>query len=171
MIKDGLKGTCPTRRLAIRSALGYLTEQMLVSIRRLAGENQNDTVEQTLMGVFEVPCGSRSLAVSTRDHQPHLLQSCWWSRDFWRKGHRLPASSRAGCAFQFSTPIPSRRPAHGHARWERHGIGAQELARWMLPRHFGWRQVGDRKPVWKLQAKDGARDPNHRDGSQQGREI
>jgi AcrR family transcriptional regulator len=54
-----------------RAALEYLTEQMLVSIRRLAG-NQNGTVEQTLMGVFEVLCGD-SLAVSSQINMAELL--------------------------------------------------------------------------------------------------
>jgi AcrR family transcriptional regulator len=54
-----------------RAALEYLTEQILVSIRRLAG-NQNGTVEQTLMGVFEVLCGDL-LAVSPQINIAELL--------------------------------------------------------------------------------------------------
>ena len=47
-----------------RAALEYVTEQMLVSIRGLAA-NQNGTVEQTLIGVFELLCGD-SLALSSQ---------------------------------------------------------------------------------------------------------
>jgi AcrR family transcriptional regulator len=78
-----------------RAALEYLTEQMLVSIRRLAG-NQNGTVEQTLMGVFEVLCED-SLAGPRS-----TLRSCWWSRDLRRKAS-FPASKRM--CFP-SLPIP-----------------------------------------------------------------
>src|SRR3984885_15320867 len=54
-----------------RAALEYVTEQMLVSIRRLAG-NQNGSVEQTLMGVFEVLYGDL-LAVSSQINIEELL--------------------------------------------------------------------------------------------------
>ena len=54
-----------------RAALEYLTEQMLVSIRRLA-VNRNGTVEQKLMGVFEVLCGD-SLALSSQINITELL--------------------------------------------------------------------------------------------------
>jgi AcrR family transcriptional regulator len=54
-----------------RAALEYVTEQMLVSIRRLAG-NQNGTVEQTLMGVFEVFCGDL-LTLSSQINIAELL--------------------------------------------------------------------------------------------------
>ena len=57
--------------IGFRAALEYLTEQMLVSIRRLAG-NQNGTVEQTLMGIFEVVCGDL-LAVSSQINIAELL--------------------------------------------------------------------------------------------------
>ena len=109
-----------------RAALEYLTEQMLVSIRRLAG-NQNGTVEQTLMGVFEVLCGD-SLAVSSQINIAELLV--------------VARSQEESIVSRFEADVLSviadtLTQAGTAARWERHGIGAQELAMHLLDTSAG----------------------------------
>src|SRR3984885_5728137 len=109
-----------------RAALEYLTEQMLVSIRRLAG-NQNGTVEQTLMGVFEVLCGD-SLAVSSQINIAELLV--------------VARSQEESIVARFEADVVSviadiLTRAGTAARWETHGIGAQELAMHLLDTSAG----------------------------------
>ena len=109
-----------------RAALEYLTEQMLVSIRRLAG-NQNGTVEQTLMGVFEVLCGD-SLAVSPQTNIAELLV--------------VARSQEESIVSRFEADVLSviadtLTQAGTAARWERHGIGVQGLARHLLDTSAG----------------------------------
>jgi AcrR family transcriptional regulator len=108
-----------------RAALEYLTEQMLV-IRRLVG-NQNGTVEQTLMGVFEVLCGD-SLAVSSQINIAELLV--------------VARSQEESIVSRFEADVLSviadtLTQAGTAARWERHGIGAQELAMHLLDTSAG----------------------------------
>ncbi|HXP41952.1 MAG TPA: helix-turn-helix domain-containing protein [Candidatus Acidoferrales bacterium] len=118
-----------------RAALEYLTEQMLVSIRRLAG-NQNGTVEQTLMGVFEVLCGD-SLAVSSQINIAELLVVARSQEE------SICFPLRGGCAFSHCRcPDAGWHGRSMGAAWNRRaGTGDASS------RHFGWRQVGDRKPV------------------------
>jgi AcrR family transcriptional regulator len=118
-----------------RAALEYLTEQMLVSIRRLAS-NQNGSVEQTLMGVFEVLCGDL-LAVSSQINIAELLV--------------VARSQEESIVSRFETDVLSviadtltqaGTACSMGASWNRRaGTGDASS------RHFGWRQVGDRKPV------------------------
>jgi AcrR family transcriptional regulator len=100
-----------------RAALEYVTGQMLVSIRRLAA-NQNGTVEQTLMGVFEVLCGD-SLVLSSQVNIAELLT--------------IARSPEESIVSRFEADVRSviaetLTQAGTAARWERRGIGAQELA-------------------------------------------
>ena len=109
-----------------RAALENVTEQMLVLIRRLAG-NQNGSVEQTLIGVFEILCGD-SLALSS---QVNIAE--------------LPAVARSqeeSIVSRFEADVLSviadiLTQAGTAARWERHGIGAHELARQLLDTSAG----------------------------------
>src|ERR1700733_7835012 len=109
-----------------RAALEYVTEQMLVSIRRLAG-NQNSTVEQTLVGVFEVLCGD-SLAVSSQINIAELLV--------------VARSQEESIVSRFEADVlsviaDSLTQSGTAARWERHGIGALELATHLLDTSVG----------------------------------
>jgi AcrR family transcriptional regulator len=104
-----------------RAALEYVTAQILVSIRGLAA-NQSGTVEQTLMGVFEVLCGD-SLAVSSQINIAELVVAA--------------RSQEESIVFRFEADVRSviadiLTQAGMAARWERHGIGARELATHLL---------------------------------------
>jgi AcrR family transcriptional regulator len=109
-----------------RAALEYVTEQMLVSIRRLAG-NQNGSVEQTLMGVFEVLYGDL-LAVSSQINIEELLVAARSQEE-----SIIPRFE----ADVISVIADTLTQAGTAARWERHGIGAQELARHLLDTSAG----------------------------------
>jgi AcrR family transcriptional regulator len=109
-----------------RAALEYLTEQMLVLMRRLAS-NQNGSVEQTLIGVFEILCGD-SLALSPQVNIAELLA--------------VARSQEESIVSRFEADVLSviadiLTQAGTAARWERHGIGAQELARQLLDTSAG----------------------------------
>ena len=109
-----------------RAALEYVTEQMLVLIRRLAS-NQNGSVEQTLIGVFEILCGD-SLALSSQVNIAELLA--------------VARSQEESIVSRFEADVLSviadiLTQAGTAARWERHGIGAQELARQLLDTSAG----------------------------------
>jgi AcrR family transcriptional regulator len=108
------------------AALEYVTEQMLVSIRRLAG-NQNGTVEQTLIGVFEILCED-SLALSSQVNIAELVM--------------VARSQVEDIVSRFEADVLSvladtLTQAGTAARWERHGIGAQELALHLLDTSTG----------------------------------
>ena len=109
-----------------RSALDYLTEQMLVSIRRVADSPQG-TVEETLMGIFEVLCGD-SLAVSSQINVAELVA--------------VARSQEGNIVSRFEANVLSviadtLTRAGTAARWERHGIGALELAKHLLDTSAG----------------------------------
>jgi AcrR family transcriptional regulator len=109
-----------------RAALEYVTEQMLVSIRALAA-NPNGTVEQTLIGVFELLCGD-SLALSSQVNIAELLT--------------IARSQEESIVPRFEADVRSviadiLTQAGTAARWERHGIGAQELALHLLDTSAG----------------------------------
>ena len=90
---------------------------MLVSIRRLAG-NQNGTVEQTLMGVFEVLCGDL-LAVSSQINIAELLVAA------------RPQEESIVSRFEadvLSVIADTLTQAGTAARWEGHGIGAHPVS-------------------------------------------
>jgi len=136
LLKESGAGSFALLRPARPARCGeYMTEQKLVSIRRLAG-NQNGTVEQTLMGVFEVLCGD-SLAVSSQINIAELLV--------------VARSQEESIVSRFEADVLSviaRYPdagRHGRsmgAAWNRRaGTGDASS------RHFGWREVGGRKPV------------------------
>jgi AcrR family transcriptional regulator len=118
-----------------RAALEYLIEEMLVSIRRVAA-NRKGAVEQTLMGVFEVLCGD-SLAVSSQINVAELLVVarsqeesivCRFEADVLLGYCRYPDAGRHGRSMGVAW---NRRAGTGEAS----------------SRHFGWRQVGDRKLI------------------------
>jgi AcrR family transcriptional regulator len=109
-----------------RAALEYVTEQMLVSIRALAA-NPNGTVEQTLIGVFELLCGD-SLALSSHVNIAELLV--------------IARSQEESIVPRFEADVRSviadiLTQAGTAARWERHGIGTQELAMHLLDTSAG----------------------------------
>ena len=109
-----------------RAALEYVTEQMLVSIRGLAA-NPNGTVEQRLIGVFELLCGD-SLALSSQINIVELLA--------------IARSQEESIVSRFEADVRSviadtLTQAGTAARWERHGIGAQELAMHLLDTSAG----------------------------------
>jgi len=58
------------------------------------------------------------------------LRSCWWSRDLRRKASRFEADV-------LSVIADTLTQAGTAARWERHGIGAQELAMHLLDTSAG----------------------------------
>ena len=114
-----------------RSALEYVTEQMLVLIRRLAGNLEKPaTVEQTLIGVFEILHGWKF----ARPFVPSISIA------------RLLAVARSQeeniCFTRFEADLVSviadtLTRAGTAARWERHGIGARELAMHLLDTSAG----------------------------------
>jgi AcrR family transcriptional regulator len=109
-----------------RAALEYVTEQMLVSIRALAA-NPNGTVEQTLIGVFELLCGD-SLALSSQVNIAELLA--------------IAQSQEESIVPRFEADVRSviadiLTQAGTASRWKRHGIGAQELAMHLLDTSAG----------------------------------
>jgi AcrR family transcriptional regulator len=109
-----------------RAALEYVTEQMLVSIRGLAAD-PNGTVEQTLIGVFELLCGD-SLALSSQVNIAELLA--------------IARSQEESIVPRFEADVRSiiadiLTQAGTAARWKRHGIGAQELAMHLLDTSAG----------------------------------
>jgi len=118
-----------------RAALDYLTEQMLVSIRRLAG-NQNGTCGANTDGRIR-----GSLRRFARRFVPDQHCGVGGSRAISGGKHRFPL--RGGCAFSHCRyPDAGRRGRSMGAAWNRRaGTGDASS------RHFGWRQVGDRKPV------------------------
>jgi AcrR family transcriptional regulator len=109
-----------------RAALEYLTEQMLVSIRRLAAD-RNGTLEQTLMGIFGVLCGD-SLAVSSQINTAELLVAA--------RSQEESIVSRFE-ADVLSVITDTLTQAGTAERWEPHGIGAQELAMHLLDTSAG----------------------------------
>ncbi len=114
------------KELLFRAALEYLTEQMLVSIRRLAG-NRNDPVDQTLMGVFEVLCGDL-LAGSSQINIAELLV--------------VARAQDESIVSRFEADVLSviakiLRQAGTAARWKGHGISARELAMHLLDTSAG----------------------------------
>jgi AcrR family transcriptional regulator len=109
-----------------RAALEYVTEQMLVSIKSLAA-NKKGTVEQKLMGVFEVLCED-SLALSSQVNIAELVV--------------VARSQMESIVSRFEADVLSviadiLTQAGTAARWERHGIGAQELALHLLDTSAG----------------------------------
>jgi AcrR family transcriptional regulator len=109
-----------------RAALEYVTEQMLASIKRLVA-NRNGTVEQKLMGVFEVLCED-SLALSSQVNIAELVV--------------VARSQVEGIVSRFESDVLSviadiLTQAGTATRWERHGIGAQELALHLLDTSAG----------------------------------
>jgi hypothetical protein len=99
---------------------------MLVSIRALAA-NPNGTVEQTLIGVFELLCGD-SLALSSHVNIAELLV--------------IARSQEESIVPRFEADVRSviadiLTQAGTAARWERHGIGTQELAMHLLDTSAG----------------------------------
>ena len=109
-----------------RAALEYLTEQMLASIRRVA-DSQHGSVEETLMGIFEVLSGD-SLAVSSRINIAEL--------------QAVARSQEGTIVSRFETDVLSviadiLTRASTAAQWERHGIGAQELAKHLIDTSTG----------------------------------
>ena len=109
-----------------RAALEYLTEQMLVPIRRVA-DSQHGTVEATLMAIFEVLCGD-SLAVSSRINIAELAA--------------VARSQEGTIVSRFEADVLSviaDTLTRGGiaAQWERHGIGAQELAKHLIDTSTG----------------------------------
>ncbi len=109
-----------------RAALEYVTDQMLVSIRALAA-NPNGTVEQTLIGVFELLCGD-SLTLSSQVNIAELLA--------------IAQSQEESIVPRFEADVRSviadiLTQAGTAARWKRHGIGAQELAMHLLDTSAG----------------------------------
>jgi AcrR family transcriptional regulator len=109
-----------------RAALEYVTDQMLVSIRGLAA-NPNATVEQTLIGVFELLCGD-SLALSSQVNIAELLV--------------IARSQEESIIPRFEADVRSiiadiLTEAGTAARWERHGIDVQELALHLLDTSAG----------------------------------
>jgi TetR/AcrR family transcriptional regulator len=123
-----------------RATVEYLTEQMLVSIRRLAG-NRNAPVEQTLMGVFEVLCGDL-LAASSQINIAELLV--------------VARSQEKSIVSRFEADLLSviadtLTQAGTAARWKRHGIGAQELARHLLDTSAGVKAAAGNLSDYKRQ--------------------
>jgi AcrR family transcriptional regulator len=109
-----------------RAALEYLTEQMLASIRRVA-DSRDGTVEETLIGIFEVLCRD-SLAVSSQINVAELLA--------------VARSQEGTVVSRFEADVLSvladtLTRAGIAAQWERHGIGAQELALHLLDTSAG----------------------------------
>jgi AcrR family transcriptional regulator len=109
-----------------RAALEYVTEQMLASIKRLVA-NKKGTVEQKLMGVFEVLCED-SLALSSQVNIAELVM--------------VARSQVEDIVSRFEADVLSvladtLTQAGTAARWERHGIGAQELALHLLDTSTG----------------------------------
>ncbi len=109
-----------------RAALEYVTEQMLVSIKRLTA-NKKGTVEQKLMGVFEVLCED-SLALSSQVNIAELVV--------------IARSQVEGVISRFEADVLSviadiLTQTGTAARWERHGISAQELALHLLDTSAG----------------------------------
>ncbi|MGD0942151.1 MAG: helix-turn-helix domain-containing protein [Terracidiphilus sp.] len=109
-----------------RAALEYVTEQMLVSIRGLAA-NPKGTVEQTLIGVFELLCGD-SLALSSQINIAELLVIARSQEE------SIVSRFEAGVRSVIADTLTQAGTA---ARWERHGIGAQELATHLLDTSAG----------------------------------
>jgi AcrR family transcriptional regulator len=109
-----------------RAALEYVTEQMLVSIKSLAA-NKKGTVEQKLMGVFEVLCED-SLALSSQVNIAELVV--------------VARSQMESIVSRFEADVLSviadiLTQAGTATRWERHGISAQELALHLLDTSAG----------------------------------
>jgi len=104
-----------------RAALEYVTEQMLVSIKSLAA-NKKGTVEQKLMGVFEVLCED-SLALSSQVNIAELVV--------------VARSQMESIVSRFEADVLSviadiLTQAGTATRCERHGIRSQELALHLL---------------------------------------
>jgi AcrR family transcriptional regulator len=109
-----------------RAALEYVTEQMLASIKRLVA-NKKGTVEQKLMGVFEVLCED-SLALSSQVNIAELVV--------------VARSQMESIVSRFEADVLSviadiLTQAGTATRWERHGISAQELALHLLDTSAG----------------------------------
>jgi AcrR family transcriptional regulator len=109
-----------------RAALDYLTEQMLVSIKQLAG-NPKAPLEQTLMDIFEVLRGD-SLGVSSQINLAELVG--------------VARSQEESIVSRFEADVLSviadtLTQAGTAARWQRHGIGARELAMHLLDTSAG----------------------------------
>lgn len=109
-----------------RAALEYLTEQMLASMRCVA-DRQSGTVEETLMGIFEVPCGD-SLTASSQINIAELAT--------------VAPSQEGSIVSRFEAEVLSviantLRQAGAAAQWERQGIGAQELAMHLIDTSSG----------------------------------
>ncbi len=109
-----------------RAALEYVTEQMLVSIECLAA-NRNSTVEQKLMGVFEVLCED-SVALSSQVNIAELVV--------------VARSQVEGIVSRYEADVLSviadiLTQAGTATRWERHGISAQKLALHLLDTSAG----------------------------------
>jgi AcrR family transcriptional regulator len=115
-----------------RAALEYVTEQMLASVRGVA-DSQNRTVEEKLKGIFEVLYGD-PLAVSSQVNIAELLA--------------VARSQEGNIVSRFDAGVISiigdtLTRAGTAAHWERHGIGAQELAKHLIDTSTGIKSATD----------------------------
>jgi AcrR family transcriptional regulator len=109
-----------------RAALENLTGQMLVSITGLTA-NQNGNLEQILMAMTGILCGD-SLMVSSKTNIAELAA--------------VARSQEGNIVSRFEADVIAviagvLKRTGTAARWERHGIGARELARHLLDTSAG----------------------------------